>query len=107
MLANCHSASSHVMNIISYCLVHITSSLFIVMYLQHITHSMTNVLNNVSIYFLITAAPVLLGKTSGSTYVTMNTNLTLTVNVSADPSPYVTWQLNGGDLAAMTTTTMR
>ena len=55
----------------------------------------------------ITAAPVLLGKTSDSTYVTMNTNLTLTVDVSADPEPVATWQLNGGDLAAMTTTTLR
>ena len=60
------------------------------------------------VYLLfITAAPVLLGKTNGRTYVTMNTNLTLTVNVSADPEPVATWQLNGGDLAAMTTTTLR
>ena len=55
----------------------------------------------------ITAAPVLLGKTNGSTYVTMNTNLTLTVDVSADPEPVATWQLNGDDLVAMTTTTLR
>ena len=48
-----------------------------------------------------------MGKTSGSTYVTMNTNLTLTVDVSADPEPMATWQLDGGDLAAMTTTTLR
>ena len=55
----------------------------------------------------IAAAPVLLGKTNGSTHVTMNTNLTLTVDVSADPEPVATWQLNGDDLAAMTTTTLR
>ena len=60
------------------------------------------------VYLLfITAAPVLLGRTSGSIYVTMNTNLTLTVDVSADPAPVATWQLDGGDLAAMTTTTLK
>ena len=41
---------------------------------------------------LIIAAPVLLAKTSsGSTNVMGNTNLTLTVNVSADPAPNATW----------------
>ena len=89
------------------CLVHITSSLVIVIYLQHIIHSMTNVLNYVSIYFLITVAPALLLQTTGDSYVTMNTNLTLTVDVSADLEPVATWQLDGGDLAAMTTTTLR
>ena len=58
------------------------------------------------LYTFITAAPVLLGKTSGDPYVTYNTNLTLTVNVSADPVPMATWQLDGGDLAAMTTITL-
>ena len=55
----------------------------------------------------ITAAPVLLDKTSGSTYVIVNTNITLTVDVSADPEPVATWQLNDGEFAAMTTTTLR
>ena len=55
---------------------------------------------------LIIVAPVLLGRTNGSTYVTANTNLTLTVDVSADPAPNATWQLDGGDLPAMTTTTL-
>ena len=60
------------------------------------------------VYLLfIIAAPVLLGKASGSTYVTMNTNITLTVDVSADPAPVATWQLDGADLAAMTTTTLK
>ena len=54
----------------------------------------------------ITAAPVSLRKTIGSTYVTYNTNLTLTVDVSADPAPVATWQLDGGDLPTMTTTTL-
>ena len=55
----------------------------------------------------ITAAPVLLTKTTGSTYVTMNTNLTLTVDISADPQPVATWQLDGRDLAARTTTAVK
>ena len=50
---------------------------------------------------------MLLGKTSGSTYVTMNTNLTLTVTVTADPPPVATWQLDGMDLAVMNTTALR
>ena len=54
----------------------------------------------------ITAAPVLLDKTSGDPYITANTNLTLTVDVSADPVPVATWQLDGGDLPTMTTTTL-
>ena len=54
--------------------------------------------------FYHTAAPVMLRKTSGEPYVTNNTNLTLTVDVSADPAPVATWQLDGGDLSAMTTT---
>ena len=54
----------------------------------------------------ITVAPVSLRKTSGSPFVTANTNLTLTVDVSADPAPVATWQLDGGDLPAMTTTTL-
>ena len=63
---------------------------------------MTNVLS-----IFITAAPKSLLQTTGDPYVTMNTNLTLFVDVSADPLPNVTWQLNGGDLAAMTTTTIK
>ena len=55
----------------------------------------------------ITVAPVLLDKTTGNTYVTANTNLTLTVDVSADPPPNATWQHDGGDLPAMTTTTLK
>ena len=55
----------------------------------------------------ITAAPVLLGKTRGSIYITTTSNPTLAVDVSADPEPVATWRLNGGDLAAMTTTTLR
>ena len=62
---------------------------------------------NIDVYVLFIPAahaPVLLGKTNGSTYVAANTNLTLTVYVSADPEPVATWQLDGGDLT--TTTSM-
>ena len=49
----------------------------------------------------------MLDKTSSDPYVTANTNLTLTVDVSADPEPVATWQLDGGDhLPTMTTTTL-
>ena len=48
----------------------------------------------------------MLQKTSGITFVTAKTNLTLTVDVSADPEPVATWQLDGGDLPAMTTTNL-
>ena len=58
------------------------------------------------LFTFITVAPVLQNKTTGTTYVTGNTNLTLTVVVSADPVPTATWQLDGGDLAAMTATTL-
>ena len=68
---------------------------------------MTNVLYKLCVYILfITVPPVMLQKTSGNTFVTANTNLTLTVDVSADPAPNATWQLDGGDLPTMTTTNM-
>ena len=58
------------------------------------------------LYTFITVAPVLLGKTIGDPYVTVNTSVIITVNVSADPEPVAAWQLDGGDLAAITTTTL-
>ena len=57
------------------------------------------------IFTFITVGPWTLDKTNGSTSVIANTNLTLTVDVSADPEPVATWQLDGGDLPTMTTTT--
>ena len=47
----------------------------------------------------ITAAPIKLAQSGASETVTMNSNLTLTVDVSADPEPDAVWLLNGGDLA--------
>ena len=68
---------------------------------------MTNVLYRLCVYLLFIAVPpVMLQKTSGNTFVTANTNLTLTVDVSADPEPVATWQLDGGDLPTMTTPTL-
>ena len=68
---------------------------------------MTNVLYKLCVYLLFIAVPpVMLQKTSGNTFVTANTNLILTVDVRADPAPIATWQLNGGDLPTMTTTTL-
>ena len=48
----------------------------------------------------ITASPTLLEKSDANDTVTMNSYLTLTVNVSADPVPTAVWLLNGGDLAS-------
>ena len=68
---------------------------------------MTNVLYKLCVCLLFIAVPpVIFQKTSGNTYVMANTNLTLTVDVSADPAPVATWKLDGGDLPAMTTTTL-
>ena len=54
----------------------------------------------------IAAPPTILSATGGSIYVTATKNVTLTVEVSADPQPMAMWQLNGGSLANMTTTTL-
>ena len=56
--------------------------------------------------FFVTAAPILLNKANDSTHVTLNKNITITVDITADPDPVATWKLNGGDLGAMTTTSL-
>ena len=48
----------------------------------------------------ITASPTLLAKSDANETVTINSNLTLTVDASADPAPTAVWLLNGGDLAS-------
>ena len=48
----------------------------------------------------------MLHKSSDSSYVTMNTTVMLTVDVSADPEPVATWQFDGGDVAAVNITTL-
>ena len=47
----------------------------------------------------ITAAPKMLAQSGATETVTIKSNLTLTVDVSADPEPEAVWLLNGGDLA--------
>ena len=47
----------------------------------------------------ITASPRLLAHSDANDTVTINSNLTLTVVVSADPKPTAIWLLDGGDLA--------
>jgi len=42
-----------------------------------------------------------------STTVSMSSNITITVEVSADPKPTASWTLNGGDLATMTTVSLK
>ena len=58
------------------------------------------------LFTFIIVAPETVEKTTGEPYVTGNSNLTLTVVASADPTPMATWQLDGGDLPAMTTTAL-
>ena len=48
----------------------------------------------------------MLYKSNDNSYVTMNTTVVLTVDVSADPEPVATWQFDGGNVAAVNTTTM-
>jgi len=42
-----------------------------------------------------------------STTVSMGSNITITVEVSADPKPTASWTLNGGNLAAMTIVSLK
>jgi len=53
--------------------------------------------------------PKMLSITNGnpSTTVSPGSNITITVDVSADPKPTASWTLNGGDLAAMTTVSLK
>ena len=46
----------------------------------------------------ITASPRLLAQSDANETVTMNSSVTVTVDVSADPGPTATWLLDGGDL---------
>ena len=55
----------------------------------------------------ITASPRLLVQSDANDTVTINSNLTLTVDVSADPAPTAVWSLNGGDLASTSITTVK
>ena len=49
----------------------------------------------------ITASPTVLAQSDANDTVTMDSDVTLTVVVSADPEPTATWLLDGGDLANM------
>jgi len=53
--------------------------------------------------------PKMLSITNGnaSTTVSMDSNITITVEVSADPKPTASWTLNDGNLAAMTTISLK
>jgi len=53
--------------------------------------------------------PKILSITNGdaSTTVSMGSNITIIVEISADPKPTASWTLNGGDLAAMTTVSLK
>ena len=53
------------------------------------------------------AGPVMLAASNACATVPENANIILTVDVSADPEPTATWQLNGGDLPAMTTASLK
>ena len=44
---------------------------------------------------------------NASTTVSMDSNITITVEVSADPKPTASWTLNDGNLAAMTTISLK
>ena len=48
----------------------------------------------------ITASPTLLAQSNATETVTLNSSVTLTAIVSADPGPTTTWLLDGGDLAS-------
>ena len=55
----------------------------------------------------IAAGPVMLAASDAYATVPENANIILTVDVSADPEPATTWRLNGGDLPAMTTASLK
>ena len=66
-----------------------------------------DVLNcDLSIYF-ITAAPMMLAVSVASAIVPGNAVIVLSINVSADPAPTATWQLNGGDLPSTATAALK
>ena len=60
-----------------------------------------------SIHFIITAPPVLLAASNAHVSVPVNTDITLTIDVSAKPAPIAIWQLNSEDLPSMTTPSMK
>ena len=59
-----------------------------------------------SIHF-ITAPPVLLAASTTHVSVPVNTDITLTIDVSAKPAPTATWQLDGEDLPSTTIPSLR
>ena len=59
-----------------------------------------------SIHF-ITAPPVLLAASNTHISVPVNTDITLTIDVSAKPAPTAIWRLNSEDLPSMTTPSMK
>ena len=56
---------------------------------------------------LLIAAPVMLYASDAHAFVPGTANIVLSFGFSADPKPIVTWQLNGGDLPAMTTASLK
>ena len=66
-----------------------------------------DVLNcDLSIYF-ITAAPMMMAVSAAHANVPGNAIVVLSINVSADPAPTATWQLNGGDLPSTATAVLK
>ena len=60
------------------------------------------------LYILLLLAPPAMSAASDNfAYVPENAIFDLTVNFSADPEPMITWKLNGSDLPAMTTPTLK
>ena len=47
------------------------------------------------------------GASSADAIVVENANITLTIDVSADPAPTATWTLNNGDLPSTVTATLK
>ena len=55
----------------------------------------------------ITVAPVMLAASTARATVPENDNIILNIDVSADPAPTATWQLNGGDLPSTATAALK
>ena len=53
----------------------------------------------------ITVAPVILSNSSSVYIVPVNGNLSLTIELSADPVPDDVWKLNGNDISDLTNPT--